>query len=151
MTLFRILFRSSRTTLVLASIGAIASGVVNTALLAIIQSALTQPGRQANLLPTFLGMSALLLVLRAASQVVILRLAYDALLELRLRLVQRILATPLARLEQLGPSRLLGALTDDVAVISGNLPAFSATLANATILIGCLAYLAWVHLPLFGL
>src|SRR5687768_558275 len=107
MTLFGILLRSSRAALALASMGAIASGIVNTALLATIQSALTQPGEHADLLPLFAGMSLLLLALRTASQVVILRLAYDALLELRMRLVKQVLATPLARLEQLGPSRLL--------------------------------------------
>jgi putative pyoverdin transport system ATP-binding/permease protein len=79
------------------------------------------------------------------------RFAQQIVLELCRDLCDRVLATPLDRLEALGTSRLLATLNDDVTVLSGAVLAVPTLATNAAVLSGCAAYLAYLSLPVFGL
>ena len=67
-----------------------------------------------SLILIFVGLCLVLPVSRYLSELLLNRLGQGALYTLRIDLCRQILAAPLAcYLEQLGPARLLGALTDD--------------------------------------
>ena len=150
--MLRFLLGRSPGALIVAVLLGLLSGATSAGLVAAVHHALADLSSPHALL---LGAFAILCVLnpltRAISEYVLLGIGQSSVMELRLRLTRQILATPLARLEALGSHRVLATLVDDVNTLSlalVQLPAVSVLLA---ILAGCLAYLAWLSLPLFGL
>ena len=146
MELIRFVVRYSRRTAVLAILAGIIGGACNTALLAVITSSLRDPVNAARsyLVWVFIGLCIVLPLMRFFSEYLLLRLGQDALFEVRLQLSRQILASPLRRLEELGPGRLLATLTDDVPVITNallNIPIISINLA---IVVCSLVYLGWL-------
>lgn len=130
-----------------------AGGGVTVGLLALINRAL-QVDSGAGLagfgLP-FAGLCALLIGSRVASQYLLARLGHGAVKELRLRLCRTVAATPLRRLEEIGPHRVLATLTEDVNAITMGFMYAPIVGLNGTMMLGCLAYLAWLDLRLFGM
>lgn len=139
------LARYSRMSIALAVAAGIISGVCNTALLAIITSAFTATGsaRQA-LIVGFMAFCILLPAMRFLSEYLLTRLAQDALFKLRMQLSGQILAAPLRKLEELGPHKLLAALTDDIPTITNVLLTVPLLCINAAIIIAGLVYLGWL-------
>jgi putative ATP-binding cassette transporter len=89
-------------------------------------------------------------VTRFISGYLLVKLSQRAIYDLRLALSRRILAAPLRKLEEVGTSRLLATLTDDVMAISDaavSIPFFAMQIA---IVIGCLGFLAWLSPAVFG-
>lgn len=156
MNLFRLLIRQSRTTFWIAILAGVVSGAASTGLLAVIHRALGDetidappPLEDPWLLWSFVGLCILMPASRLLSQQLLVHLGQDAMMSLRLELARRILATPLARLEQLGTPRLMAALTDDVSAISiGVIQAPNLSITSAVVL-GCLGFLAYLSVPLF--
>ncbi len=134
----------SRPTLVVVMVCGIASGLINTAMLALINSNLhgAQPTR--GVLWSFIGFCVALPVVRFISEVLQVQLSSGALFDQRLRLSRQILDAPLRRLEEVGPHRLLVALTEDIATISGALTTLPLLCMHGAIVIGCLFYLGWL-------
>jgi putative ATP-binding cassette transporter len=66
------------------------------------------------------------------------------ILDLRTQLSRSILAAPLRRLEELGPSRLLATLTSDVASIVIAVGSLPLLFVQCTVILGGLAYLGWL-------
>lgn len=134
-----------------------AGGVVTVGLLALINRAL-QGGEAAAAGLGALGVGAafalscaVLLGARVASQYLLARLGHGAVKELRLRLCRRVVAAPLARLEEVGPHRVLAALTEDVNAVTMGFMYAPVVGINGTMMVGCLVYLAWLDVRLFGL
>src|SRR5262249_25672511 len=101
------------------------------------------------LVSSFIALCLFLPLTRYASEMLLARLAQNALLDLRMRLSRQILSAPLRHLEELGPHRLLTALTDDVPVITNTLVAFPLLCINIAVVIGGLIYLgllSWIML-----
>ena len=142
--------RSARTAVVLAVLAGAASGLANTGLIVLINSALNNPATQRiNLVWGFVGLCVLLPIMRLISNGLLTRLAANALLELRLQLCRRILDARLRVLEEVGVHRLLATLTDDVPTISGALANLPLVFMHSAIIIASCVYLGWLSWTLF--
>jgi putative ATP-binding cassette transporter len=125
------------------------AGAASTGLLVLISAALDRAGgAPAALGWTFLGLCLLLPVARFASQALLVRLTQGVSYDLRLRLSGRILASPLRRLEAVGPARLLATLTDDIQVITAALANVPLLVLHLTVVAGCLVFMGWLSWPL---
>ncbi len=148
MKLISVLLSYSRRTVILAIFGGIVCGACNAALLAIIHAALTA-GKSAspNLLWGFIALWIVLPISRVASQVTLSHVVQTAIYDLRTHLSRQILGAPLRQLEEVGPHRLLAALTDDVTTVSSALAGIPTIIMQSTILIASLIYLGWLSWP----
>jgi putative ATP-binding cassette transporter len=146
MNLLGLLLRSSRWTVILASVTGLAGGVGSVGLIALIHLALSQEGaRTAPLLAGgFAGLCLLVLLTRIVSQALLIRLAQGSVFCLYMHLSRQILAVPLRQLEEIGPHRLLATLTEDVPAITAALLGVPILCVNAAILLCCLGYLGWL-------
>jgi putative ATP-binding cassette transporter len=122
----------------------IASGLINTAMLALINSSLHGAQSTRGVLWSFIAFCVALPVVRFISEVLQVQLSTGALFDQRIRLSRRILDAPLRKLEEVGPHRLLVALTEDIATISGALTTLPLLCMHAAIVVGCLIYLGWL-------
>lgn len=147
-----LLKRSPRWMLGAIFAGAI-SGLCSAGLLAIINSAITRLELHQDpkvLIPLFLGLCLLSPVSSIIAQYLLLLLGQNTVVQFRVRMTRSILATPLARLEKVGGHRLLATLTDDVGQLGGSLVLVPGVAINAFMVVGCLVYLGWLSMPLFG-
>lgn len=92
----------------------------------------------------FVGLVLVGLLTSIFSQVVLIRLAQDAVFQMQMRLSRQILASELNNLEQLGTSRLLATLTEDVQAISNAVFSIPLLCINLSIVGGCLLYVTWL-------
>jgi putative ATP-binding cassette transporter len=122
----------------------IASGLINTAMLALINSSLHGAQATRGVLWSFIAFCVALPIVRFISELLQVQLSSGALFDQRLRLSRQILDAPLRKLEEVGPHRLLVALTEDIATISGALTTLPLLCMHAAIVIGCLIYLGWL-------
>src|SRR5215217_3061059 len=118
MTFFKYLLRVSRGTVILAIFFGIISGASSTGLLALVSAALNNGGLTAGLLLwSFIGLCLVMSVSKYAADFLLVWLGQEAVYNLRLSLGRQILASPLRKLEEIGPHRLLATLTDDIGSI----------------------------------
>lgn len=124
---------------------ALLSGACNAGLIALINEVLNNADRRATLVRSA-SLFALLvlgkLVTGFFSQLWLIRHSQQAIAELRQQLVRRILGVPLRRLEQIGASRVLVTLVDDVNSLMAALFGFPTMAVNLAVLLGGAAYLA---------
>jgi putative ATP-binding cassette transporter len=145
MRLLRFLLQHSRGTLMLAILAGIISGVGNAVLLALINSVLGHGGRS-SLAPLegFFGLCLFVPVSRIASELLLIRLGQNTVLELQMRLSRQVLSVPLRLLEKIGSQRILSTLTDDIPAITAAVSTIPLLCLNVAILIGALIYLGWL-------
>ena len=135
----------SRSILVITIVSGIASGLVSTALLALINAALASAGSASSRLVTgFIALCIALPLLRLVPEVLLLRLTQGAMFDMRIHLCRRILSAPLRLLEELKPARLLATLTDDIATVTGAIILLPLICMHGAVLISCLIYLSWL-------
>lgn len=145
MKLLSFLFQHCRSMLAITVAAALISGACNAGLIALINHVLNDPQRHLTLTFTASIFGLLVfgkLVTGFISQLCLIRHSQQAVAELRRHLVQRILAVPLRRLEQVGASRVMVTLVDDVNRLMTALFAFPTTAVNSAILLGGAVYLA---------
>lgn len=150
MNLLKLLLRTSRGLFLAAALAGIGGGASSTLALAAVSRALHTQPRTLALGLEFALACLLLLGFRTAAQLLVARLSQDALLAMRARLARRVVSAPLRQLEELGAHRLLAGLTDDVLTLSEALPGIPAICTDVAIVVGCLGYMAYLSLPLFG-
>ena len=145
MTLLKFILRTCRG-LVFATLGmALLSAACNTGLMALVTVALTRKGPASHgLIWAFIALGLGKVLTLFLSQVILAGFSQKAVAELRRDLIRKILAVPLRDLEELGASRILAALTDDVFNITQALLAIPLVSANVAILLGGAAYLGWL-------
>ncbi|MBU4610548.1 cyclic peptide export ABC transporter [Achromobacter sp. GG226] len=150
-TLLRELLALSRTRVCLAGLAAAISAAAGMALIALVNRTLEQAeGVPTHTTLTYGTLLAVLFVSGIAAQILLVRIGHDLVQELRLRLMRRWLATPLAQQETLGGARLHTALTRDVTAIAAAIKQSPVLLNNALVLAAGLAYLAWLDVRFFG-
>ncbi|MBX7167800.1 MAG: cyclic peptide export ABC transporter [Pirellulales bacterium] len=143
--LFAVLFAGSRAKVLASTALGLLSGAASAGLIAVVTQALAASSRPGGgLLAAFVALALAAALARIGSQLSLLRMAQDAVLTLRLQLVERILAAPLARVERAGSARLMAALTEDVAAISDAAMGLPFLFVSATTIAGCLAFLGWL-------
>lgn len=150
MRLISFLLRSSWVTVAIASLAGAVSGAGSVLLIASINAAISTPGQQpSGVLVRFMSLALITLLAGSGSQILLARLSQQAIYKMRLQLSHWILSCPLRRLEDLGASRLLASLTDDIDAISATVFNLPLVLVNAALVIGCLGYLAWLSVSIF--
>ncbi|MFQ4145757.1 cyclic peptide export ABC transporter [Chlorogloeopsis sp. ULAP02] len=151
MNLITLLVRSSWKILTLAVFIGLLSGVSTAGLLVIINTRINQSSLTTILIWSFIGLCCLKFITNIISKYLLINLAEKAILELRLTLSERVLATPLYHLEILGKHRILATLTDDVLAISQTVYIIPTLCIDITIVVSCLLYLFWLSPIIFFL
>jgi putative ATP-binding cassette transporter len=138
--------------IVLSAITGICAGGATVALLRTINEVLNQQGGMAGgLLLTFVVLCAVALLGRMVSDVSTNFVGQRLVAQVRKSLAQKILSAPIDALERYRTHRLMPVLSQDVDMISDAAFVASSTLISLAVALGCLGYLAWLSLPLFGL
>ncbi|ATA56036.1 cyclic peptide transporter [Variovorax boronicumulans] len=128
------------------------AGVATAALLRTINQVLNQQGSMAGgLLLTFIALCLVALFGRMASDISTNFVGQQLVAQVRKSLAQKILSAPIDALERYRTHRLMPVLSQDVDMISDAAFVLSTALIAVAVALGCLAYLAWLSLPLFGL
>jgi putative pyoverdin transport system ATP-binding/permease protein len=151
MNLIEFLLKASWKSVVAAAITGSISGMGSAAAIAFINRSISQitpahPQAPPELLWGFAGLTLISLVTTLISQFLLAQLAQDAIFKLRLRISGWILASPLRHLEELGTSRLLATLTEDIQSISSGVFSIPTLCVNAAIVVASLVYLGWLSI-----
>ncbi len=148
--LLRYLYRQSNVLLIFAFVCALLSGLGGAALIQVINEGVKGKATAALGL-SFFALCLATLVTRSLSQIAILHLSQNAVLTMRIDLSKKLLATPYKKLQELGKPSLLVILTRDIETFIGALQILPRVLTDATVIITCLAFVAWMSWTLFGL
>ncbi|MBE9190469.1 cyclic peptide export ABC transporter [Gloeocapsopsis crepidinum LEGE 06123] len=143
MNLIWLLLRASWVNVAIAVLTGLISGGCSARLIALINSAVNEQSTN-SLLWYFIGLALVALLTSVVSQVLLISLAQEAVYHLRLRLSRGILSSPLRHLEELGASRLLATLTEDVQTLSNTIFVIPFVCIDLAIIAGCLIYLGWL-------
>ncbi|MEH2277702.1 MAG: cyclic peptide export ABC transporter [Nostoc sp.] len=92
----------------------------------------------------FAGLAIVALITSIISQVMLIRLSQNAVLQLRIRLSRQILASELSHLERLGNPRLLATLTEDIQAVANAVYQLPFIFINLAIVLGGIAYITWL-------
>ncbi|WGV24037.1 cyclic peptide export ABC transporter [Halotia branconii] len=146
MNLIYFLLRSSWVMVAIAIVTGFLSGGSSAGLIALISSAATrtQTSPLTSIAWAFLGLVIIALITSIISQVMLVRLSQNAILQLRMRLSRQILASELSHLEQLGNSRLLATLTEDVQAVANAVYIIPFLCIDLAMVLGCLVYITWL-------
>ncbi|WP_192931254.1 cyclic peptide export ABC transporter [Gemmobacter serpentinus] len=143
------LFRAAPRQAALAVFLGLASGGAAAAMAVLISRALQSETRSASLALWFFAAAAAQMGLRILAETRLIAITQKVVLDLRLSLGQRLLATPQLRLQQIGRQPLLTILTRDIDAFAGSVQLIPLILGNALLTIGCFAYLAQQDLGIF--
>lgn len=151
MNLIEFLLKASWQSVLIAAITGSISGIGSAASIALINRSIGQITPEHlqvphELLWGFLGLVTIVLITNLISQFVLAQLAQDAIYKLRLRISRWILASPLQHLEDLGPSRLLTTLTEDIEAIVNAVFNLPMLFINVAIILASLTYLGWLSI-----
>ncbi|MBD2083243.1 cyclic peptide export ABC transporter [Leptolyngbya sp. FACHB-17] len=148
MQLISFLLRSSPKLVAIAIFMGLLSGASSAGLIALISRALGSPNAAiGQIAGAFVGLAILSLVTSVISQVVLIRLAQDAVFHLRLQLSRQILSSELRHLEQLGNARMMATLTEDVQAVATAVSSFPFLCIELATVVGCFVFigsLSWV-------
>ena len=137
--------------MLLSAVTGIGAGAATVALLGTINQVLNrQGGLSGGLLLTFIGLCAAALFGRMVSDVSTNFVGQRVVALVRKSLAQKILSALIDALERYRTHRLMPVLSQDVDMVSDVAFALAATLIACVTALGCLAYLAYLSLPLFG-
>ncbi|MFK8017579.1 MAG: ATP-binding cassette domain-containing protein, partial [Gammaproteobacteria bacterium] len=89
------------------------------------------------------------LCLRTVAQVLLIRVSVSVTTDLRSRIYQAIASAPLAKVELIGPSRLMAVLTADVPRIVGGARLLPEILTSAMTLLGLFSFLFYLNSDVF--
>jgi putative ATP-binding cassette transporter len=144
------LCRSSWLTIVGVLLAGIISGLSSAALVALINSTLSNT-LDAKLLPwLFGGLAIAVLFSGFLSHYLLNRLSTKTVCNLRIHISRLILAAPYPYLQKLGKSALLAHLTEDITAIANASQLLPVVCINFAVVTGCMVYLTWLswHLSL---
>lgn len=142
--LLRWLLRRARVQLALALAAAALGGAAGVALIALLNSAWSQPDNLGSSVWAFTALVVLAIGARLTTGLLFARLSQQTLAALRQHLAQALAQTPLKTLESLPAAEAQMAATEDATQISYFLVSLPNILMNAVIVLGCLLYLAWL-------
>ena len=150
MQIIRLLLKNSGKTFYLATISSFISGASSAGIIATINYGIANlPDLPLWLVWLFISLCLILCLFRFLSWVLITRLSQEVIYDLRLKMTQHILNSPLENLELIGASKLLATLTGDVSTIATASIQLAITIVNLSVLLGVFAYLFWLSPLLF--
>ncbi|MBW4422971.1 MAG: cyclic peptide export ABC transporter [Nostoc desertorum CM1-VF14] len=146
MNLIYFLLRSSWGMVAIAIATGFLSGGSSAGLIALISRAASSSSvsRLTSITWGFAGLAIVALITSIISQVMLIRLSQNAVLQLRMRLSRQILASELSHLERLGNPRLLATLTEDIQAVANAVYQMPFIFINLAIVLGCIAYITWL-------
>ncbi len=145
MKLFLFLLRASWRTVALAVLTGSVSGLASIGLIALIHAKLHRSDLpMSGLAWGFAGLCLVVLLSRIASQMLLIRLSQGSVQKMSMHLCNRILEAPLRNLEEVGPHRLLTALTGDVGTVAFALNGIPVLCISSVTLFCGMAYLGWL-------
>jgi len=147
MNFLAFLFRQSPARTTFAVLTGALGGLASAALIAVINSALSS--RDSGSVGVFLAVILLVLVAGLVSRILMSQLSEQTIFDLRMRLCRQVAATPLRKLEQIGESRIIATLTQDVNTLTSAQVSFPSACINCAIVLGCLGYLGWLSVGVF--
>lgn len=124
-------------------------GVANTYLVTLIRGVVSPPPHPPVTITSFVLAAVVILVSGVVSQLLLIRLAQDAIYRLRADLSTGIVSAPLEHLERLGTHRLMATLTEDVRSLSEAVTAIPSICVDVATIVGCFVFLAIVSGPIF--
>jgi putative pyoverdin transport system ATP-binding/permease protein len=148
MSLLGLMLRGSWKVTAGATAASLAGGACGAALIALINHVLNKNRIGGSALAVFGLLVAGKVVGSSAARWLLNRMVQQAVVDLRHDLSQRIIKSPLWRLEQAGPARLRSVLVEDVIAITTSLAALPTLAANLAILAGCVVYLGLLSAPM---
>lgn len=152
MKLIRFLFSVSWAGIAAAVVLGLFGGAANAYLVTQINAAVApdrQPGDASWI--RFAVTITVVIVTGLVSQLVLIRLAQDAIYRLRAKLSAGVVSAPLEHIERLGTHRLLATLTEDVRTLSMAVSAIPSMCVDVATIVGTLTYLAVLSTPLFAI
>ena len=138
--------------MLLVSAGSMVAGFAGTALIAVVGMALADERARGRLALWFLLLCIVAVVAKSLSEVALLRLSQTNILNMRLSLSRKLIATPQRRLQAIGKDELMVILTRDLDTFSAALQALPHMFSNIVVVIASLCYigvLSWPTLLLF--
>ena len=146
MSLIYFLLRSSWKMVTIAIVTGFLSGGSSAGLIALISSATASSNTSSltSIAWGFLGLVIVALITSIISQVMLIRLSQNAVLQLRMRLSHQILASELSHLEKLENPRLLATLTEDVQAVATAVYWIPFLCIDLAMVLGCLVYITWL-------
>lgn len=145
MSLITFLIRSSWKMLAIATLTGFLSGMGSAGVIALMNYLLQHWGQSnAQWLGAFVGLAMMAVAAGITSQIALIRLAQQAIFELRLELGQRILASELAFLDKTGAPKLLATLTDDVQAVANAVWIIPFICIDLAMVVGGLGYILWL-------
>ncbi|MEH1871046.1 cyclic peptide export ABC transporter [Nostoc sp.] len=146
MNLIYFLLRSSWGMVAMAIATGFLSGGSSAGLIALISHAASSgsASRLTSIIWGFAGLAIVALITSIISQVMLIHLSQNAVLQLRMRLSRQILASELSHLERLGNPRLLATLTEDIQAVANAVYQMPFIFINLAIVLGCIAYITWL-------
>ena len=145
MNLLLFFLRSSRRMMIWTMIAAVAAGVCNAGLIAMVNRVLNSddlPG--APLVWAFVALGLGRLISNFLAQYSLAHFAQTATAKMRRDLVRNVLGVPLRKLEEVGTPRIMATLTEDVSCITDALLAVPTTAVNCSILVAGAVYMGWL-------
>ncbi|WP_454732992.1 MULTISPECIES: cyclic peptide export ABC transporter [Cupriavidus] len=151
MTLLSSLPRKLRLTIVLAAAASLAAGLCSVGMIAVINRVLaTQGAEAARLALPFAALALAVLACRTLASTLFVQISQSALARIRAQICARFIGAPYAHIEQTGNARVQAALADDSTHVANGLSVIPVVLTNAMVVLGCLAYLAWLSWQTFA-
>ena len=146
MNLIYFILRSSCGMVAIAIATGFLSGGSSAGLIALIShtASSSSASRLTSIIWGFAGLAIVALITSIISQVMLIRLSQNAVLQLRMRLSRQILASELSHLENLGNPRLLATLTEDIQAVANAVYQMPFIFINLAIVMGCIAYITWL-------
>jgi putative ATP-binding cassette transporter len=152
MTILFHFFRQSRLLTLSAILAGLIAGVASAGMITVIGKAVASIARGANvslLAGEFFALCLLGLIARSWSEIALLRLTQRMVLHLRVTLSQRVVDTPLRKLQAIGKSSLLAILTNDIATFTQASRLLPRIFGDAVVIVACLGYIAWLSWQVF--
>jgi putative pyoverdin transport system ATP-binding/permease protein len=148
--LVQFLRRGPKSTLLVLLVTGFLSGICSAGLLAVINALVHQTrGLPHALALMFVALACVKVAAHCLSQLSLVYLAQETILELGLKLCAQVTRTSLRTLEKKGPSHIFATLTDDVTALAWALQCVPSLIINGAVLIGGAVYLAWLSWTIF--
>lgn len=149
--LFSLLYRS-RWTLVIATAASIANGIASVLLITLINKTLNSTETNYHALAGyFILLTVVTISCRVLSGIFFARLSQGTMARMRKLISYRVACASFRQIEKLGASRAQSVITDDATNVSFLFFTLPNIVMQGSMILGCLAYLAWLSWPVFGL
>ena len=126
------------------------SGACSAGLLAVINVLVHQTGGVPRALALlFVALAVAKIAAHGVSQLSLVYLVQDSVLDLGLKLCAQVTRTSLRTLEKKNPSHILAVLTDDISAVAWALQCVPGLTINGAVLVGGAVYLAWLSWTIF--